>query len=122
MNELLSNTLLWGGIITLTPGLQGIMLDKFLQLNYKISATEAIGRLFSRVWGINTAMLGVLMIVASQNTALATIIAIAAIFSKTVLIGSILFTEQGALRGPMKAVIGVDGIMVLLLTYALVVN
>lgn len=121
MNSLLTSTLLWGGIITLTAGLQGIILDKYLQLSYKISITEPMGRLFSRIWGFNTFMLGALMIAASQNPALVTVITIAAIFSKTLLIGSILLTEHGSLRAPMKAIIGVDGIMVLLLIYGLAV-
>lgn len=122
MNEILENTLLWGGIITLTAGLQGILLDKYLQLNYKMSVTETLGRLFSRVWGFNTAILGALMIAASQNAALVTAITVAAILSKTLLIGSILFTERGSLRVPMKAIIGVDSIMTLLLAYGLIVN
>ena len=122
MNELLENTLFWGGIITLTASLQGILLDKYLKLSYKMTVTETLGRLFSRTWGFNTGILGALMITASQNTALATAITIAATLSKTFLIGSILFTEHGSLRVPMKAIIVVDGIMVLLLTYGLAIN
>lgn len=122
MNELLQNTLFWGGIITVSAGLQGVMLDKYLQFNYKMSVTQALGRLFSRVWGLNTAILGALMIAASQNTALATAITIAAILSKSLLIGAILFTERGSLRAPMKAVVGVDSVMVLLLAYGFIVN
>ena len=122
MNELLENTLFWGGIITLTASLQGILLDKYLKLSYKMTVTETLGRLFSRTWGFNTGILGALMITASQNTALATAITIAATLSKTFLIGSILFTELGSLRVPMKAIIVVDGIMVLLLTYGLAIN
>lgn len=120
MNDLLSNTLLWGGIITVTAGLQGIILDKYFQLSYKLTITEAIGRLFSRVWGFNTFMLGALMIAASQYSELTTAITIAAIFSKVLLIGTILFAENGSLKSPMKAIIGVDSIMVLLLTYGLI--
>ncbi|MFA0088030.1 hypothetical protein [Vibrio sp. 10N.261.51.F12] len=122
MNEVLANTLLWGGIITITAGLQGIFLDKYLQLSYKMSVTESLGRLFSRTWGFNTAILGALMITASQNTALTTVITLAAILSKTLLIGTILFTGNGRLRAPMKSIIAVDSIMTLLLIYGLAIN
>ncbi|MGV2989393.1 hypothetical protein ACE1OE_17255 [Vibrio sp. E150_011] len=122
MNEVLASTLLWGGIITITAGLQGIFLDKYLQLSYKMSVTESLGRLFSRTWGFNTAILGALMITASQNTALTTVITLAAILSKTLLIGTILFTGNGRLRAPMKSIIAVDSIMTLLLIYGLDIN
>jgi len=122
MNEILEYSLLFGGIVTLTAGLQGITLDKFLQFHYQVPVTEAMGRLFARVWGFNTFILGVLMIVASQMPTLSNTIAVAAMISKILLIITILFSDHGSLRIAMKNIVAIDGVMVLFLFYGLVIK
>lgn len=120
MNDLLYFTLLVGGVITLSGGLQAVVTKKWLTINYKKTTSDSIGTLFARVWGVNVFMLGALMITASQTPTYATVIALASIFSKGLLSLIIAFSEQGRLRQPMKVVMLLDSLIALLLTAGLI--